>query len=63
MVDGDITIRDLNRETGWTLPDEEAITIAGLVIHEHADHPSGASVYVSRPALQFSNGPATRLSA
>ncbi len=27
-------IRDLNRELEWNLPDEEATTIAGLVIHE-----------------------------
>ncbi|MDJ0860115.1 MAG: HlyC/CorC family transporter [Dinoroseobacter sp.] len=34
MVDGAMTIRDLNRATDWTLPDEEANTVAGLVIHE-----------------------------
>jgi len=33
-VDGVVTIRDLNRATGWNLPDEEAVTVAGLVIHE-----------------------------
>ncbi len=33
-VDGTVTIRDLNREMGWHLPDDEATTIAGLVIHE-----------------------------
>jgi Mg2+/Co2+ transporter CorB len=33
-VDGGVAIRDLNREMGWDLPDEEATTIAGLVIHE-----------------------------
>lgn len=33
-VDGNVTIRDLNRATDWSLPDEEAVTIAGLVIHE-----------------------------
>ena len=27
-------IRDLNRALDWSLPDEEATTIAGLVIHE-----------------------------
>ena len=31
---GTVTVRDLNREYEWTLPDEEASTIAGLVIHE-----------------------------
>ena len=34
IVDGAMTIRDLNRATDWALPDEEANTIAGLVIHE-----------------------------
>ena len=33
-VDGDVTIRDLNRAKDWSLPDEEAVTIAGLIIHE-----------------------------
>lgn len=34
VVDGGVPIRDLNRALDWTLPDEEATTIAGLVIHE-----------------------------
>ena len=34
VVDGSVTIRDLNRTMGWSLPDEEAATVAGLVIHE-----------------------------
>lgn len=34
LVDGDVTIRDLNREFDWTLPDEEYSTIAGLILHE-----------------------------
>jgi CBS domain containing-hemolysin-like protein len=33
-VDGSVPIRDLNRVMDWDLPDEEATTIAGLVIHE-----------------------------
>ncbi len=33
-VDGTIAIRDLNRQMDWDLPDDEATTIAGLVIHE-----------------------------
>ncbi len=33
-IAGDIPIRDLNRAMDWKLPDEEAVTIAGLVIHE-----------------------------
>ena len=34
LVDGAMTIRDLNRAQDWNLPDDEANTIAGLVIHE-----------------------------
>jgi len=34
LVDGAMTLRDLNRATDWNLPDEEANTVAGLVIHE-----------------------------
>ena len=33
-VDGSVPIRDLNRVMDWNLPDDEATTIAGLVIHE-----------------------------
>ena len=33
-VDGAMTIRDLNRAHDWNLPDDEANTVAGLVIHE-----------------------------
>lgn len=34
LVEGAMTIRDLNRAHDWSLPDEEANTVAGLVIHE-----------------------------
>ncbi|CCE09856.1 putative HlyC/CorC family of transporters with 2 CBS domains [Bradyrhizobium sp. STM 3843] len=34
VVDGSVPIRDLNRAMDWALPDEEATTVAGLVIHE-----------------------------
>jgi Mg2+/Co2+ transporter CorB len=33
-VDGHVTVRDLNRAMDWRLPEGEAVTIAGLVIHE-----------------------------
>jgi magnesium and cobalt exporter, CNNM family len=33
-VDGSVPIRDLNRVMDWSLPDDEATTVAGLVIHE-----------------------------
>lgn len=34
IVDGTVTIRDLNRRFEWRLPDDKASTIAGLVLHE-----------------------------
>jgi Mg2+/Co2+ transporter CorB len=34
IIDGTTTIRDLNRELEWSLPDDHANTIAGLIIHE-----------------------------
>ncbi len=39
VVDGSVPIRDLNRALDWNLPDEEATTIAGLVIHESKSIP------------------------
>ena len=33
-IEGAMTIRDLNRALDWSLPDDEANTVAGLVIHE-----------------------------
>jgi len=33
MVDGAVTVRDLNRDFDWELPEDDAATIAGLVIH------------------------------
>lgn len=34
VIDGTVTIRDLNREFDWGLPDEEYATIAGLILYE-----------------------------
>ncbi len=45
LVEGKMTIRDLNRETDWTLPDDEANTIAGLVIHEAQTIPTEGQVF------------------
>ena len=33
-IEGTTPIRDINRAMDWNLPDEEATTLAGLVIHE-----------------------------
>jgi Mg2+/Co2+ transporter CorB len=38
-VDGSVPIRDLNRAMDWSLPDAQATTIAGLVIHEACSIP------------------------
>ena len=44
-VEGGVTIRDLNRACDWNLPDEEANTIAGLVIHEAQAIPGEGQVF------------------
>ena len=44
-VDGSVPIRDLNRAMDWDLPDEEATTIAGLVIHEARAIPDVGQVF------------------
>ena len=44
-VDGWVTIRELNRVMNWRLPDEQATTIAGLVIHEAQAIPDVAQVF------------------
>jgi Mg2+/Co2+ transporter CorB len=45
IVDGAMTIRDLNRAADWNLPDEEANTVAGLVIHEAQMIPAAGQVF------------------
>lgn len=45
IVDGGTPIRELNREVGWDLPDAEATTIAGLVIHEAQVIPEVGQVF------------------
>ena len=45
VVDGAMTIRDLNRAMDWSLPDEEAVTVAGLVIHEAQTIPTRGQVF------------------
>lgn len=45
LVDGAMTIRDLNRAMGWSLPDDEANTLAGLVIHMALSIPTPGQVF------------------
>lgn len=44
-VDGTVAIRDLNRHMDWNLPEEEATTLAGLVIHEAQTIPEPGQVF------------------
>jgi Mg2+/Co2+ transporter CorB len=44
-VDGGVPIRDLNRAMEWSLPDEEATTVAGLVIHEARSIPEAGQTF------------------
>lgn len=44
-VDGAVPLRDLNRAFGWHLPDDEATTLAGLVIHEARQIPDPGQVF------------------
>lgn len=44
-VDGAMTIRDLNRAMEWSLPDDEANTVAGLVIYEAQMIPAVGQVF------------------
>jgi Mg2+/Co2+ transporter CorB len=44
-VDGNVPIRDLNRAMDWNLPDDEATTIAGLVIHEARSIPEPGQTF------------------
>jgi Mg2+/Co2+ transporter CorB len=45
VVDGGVPLRDLNRAFDWDLPDEEATTLAGLVIHEARMIPDQGQVF------------------
>ena len=44
-VDGSLPVRDINRTMEWSLPDEEATTIAGLVIHEAQTIPEPSQIF------------------
>lgn len=46
IVSGNVTLRDLNREFDWRLPDEEATTIAGLVLHESRQIPEVGQAFL-----------------
>ncbi|CAM9946676.1 unnamed protein product, partial [Phaeothamnion confervicola] len=46
VVDGSVTIRDLNRQFDWRLPDEDAATIAGLVLYEARRIPEVGQIFL-----------------
>jgi Mg2+/Co2+ transporter CorB len=45
IIEGSVPLRDLNRAFDWQLPDEEATTLAGLVIHEARMIPEQGQVF------------------
>ncbi len=45
IIDGSLPIRDVNRSLEWNLPEDEATTIAGLVIHEAKTIPNKAQQF------------------
>jgi Mg2+/Co2+ transporter CorB len=45
VIDGRVTLRDLNRQFDWRLPDDEASTIAGLVLYEARAIPDVGQVF------------------
>ena len=45
IVDGMVPIRDVNRLMEWDIPDEEATTVAGLVIHEAQTIPEAGQAF------------------
>lgn len=44
-VAGSVTIRDINRQLNWDLPDDDAATVAGLVLHEARVIPDMGAVF------------------
>ena len=45
-VDGSVSIRELNRAMDWDLPDHDAVTVAGLVIHEAQAIPDVGQTFI-----------------
>ena len=46
VVEGNVTLRDLYRKFGWRLPDEEASTLAGLILYESRRIPEVGQMFV-----------------
>ncbi|XP_022778312.1 uncharacterized protein LOC111319845 [Stylophora pistillata] len=45
IIEGKTTLRDLNRQLNWNLPDDDAATLAGLVIHETRQIPQPGQTF------------------
>lgn len=45
IVNGDLTIRDLNRKLSWKLPDNKATTMAGLILYETGRIPNTGNIF------------------
>jgi Mg2+/Co2+ transporter CorB len=45
-VDSSVAIRDLNRAMEWNLPDDEWVTVAGLVIHDAQMIPEPGQTFI-----------------
>ena len=46
IIDGAVTLRDLNREFDWGLPDDKASTLAGFVLHEARTIPDSGQQFL-----------------
>jgi Mg2+/Co2+ transporter CorB len=46
IVDGDVGVRELNRALNWELPDEHAVSVAGLVIYEAQAIPEVGQAFI-----------------
>ena len=46
IVDGNFTLRDINRQFEWGLPDDEASTVAGLILHEARRIPESGQIFL-----------------
>jgi len=46
LIDGSVTLRDLNREFDWNLPDDKASTLAGFVLHEARTIPDSGQQFL-----------------
>ena len=45
VISGTVTLRDLNREFEWHLPDDQAATLAGLLLHASRRIPESGQVF------------------